>query len=210
VIESLLRCLYARRDVAMHMRALSEADTGTAPVGYVFSDLTRRDLEVCALAHEKNRMARFERRLADGYRCAGFRDPLGQVVSYIWIAQGGEGPSTVAIWRDVRISLDPGDVFFWDCRTEPAHERRGLYRQALRIAAARLAVRGMRRGWIETEPDNSPSRKGIAGAGFEQAAALTIVNVVGSCWLRDQSGGRWRAITRPLRLGADIAGAMSR
>lgn len=205
MIGALARRLFARRDVVLYARALYPSEVVDGPAGYAFAELSRADLDGCALAAQRGRMARFEWRIEQGYRCAGFRDSQGQVVSYIWIAQGREGPSSVAIWRDVRISLVADDVFFWDCRTAPEHEGRGLYRSALRLAADRLATSGSRRAWIETEPGNLASRRGITGAGFAPAADLTIVEFAGMRWLRDAADRHWRRLPAPLRLGEDVA-----
>ena len=125
-------------------------------------------------------------------------------MSYIWIACGDAGPSNVAIWRDVRVSLQRRDVFFWDCRTDPAHVRRGLYRSGLRIAGTRLARTGSRCAFIETDVDNAASRRGIIGAGFLPAEELTLIASVGLYWIRCDTA--WlRRVRAPLRLGDDIA-----
>ena len=143
---------FGRRKAVVFSRALDPSDKDDAPAGYTFTELTPRDFRNCALASERGRLARFERRLADGYRSAGFRDVEGRVVSYIWMARGDAGPPSVRIWRDVRVLLQGQDVFFWDCRTDPVHEGRGLYRTGLRMAGTRLASTGSRRAFIETDP----------------------------------------------------------
>ena len=197
--------LFGRRKVVVFSRALDPSDTkDDAPAGYTFSELTPRDFRNCALASERGRLARFERRLADGYRTAGFRDAEGRVVSYIWMARGDAGPPSVRIWRDVRVLLEGQDVFFWDCRTDPAHEGRGLYRTGLRMAGTRLAHAGSRRAFIETDPANAVSRRGIGGAGFLPAGELTLIATAGLYWMRTAAGGL-RRVTAPLRLGNDIA-----
>jgi hypothetical protein len=204
VIHRLASLLFAQRQVVVFSRGLDPSTGEQAPDGYTFTDLTARDFLRCALAAERGRLARFEQRLSDGYRCAGFRDAEGSVVSYIWIARGDAGPSSVAIWRDVRVSLQPHDVFFWDCRTDPAHVRRGLYRSGLRIAGTRLAVAGSRRAFIETDTDNAASRLGIVGAGFLPAEELTLIASAGLYWIRSETAGL-RRIKGPLRLGDELA-----
>ena len=150
-------------------------------------------------------MPRFERRLDQGYRCAGFRDSAGQVVSYIWIARGASAPNRVAILARCRGDVRRSDVIFWDCRTAPGHEGRGLYRTALRLASAQLAASGAGRAWIETEHGNTASRRGIEGAGFKPVAEFAIVQALRLRLMRDKASGRWRRLPRPLRLGADVA-----
>lgn len=204
MIHRLASLLFAQRRVVVFSRGLEPSTGEHAPDGYAFTDLTARDFLSCALAAERGRLPRFEQRLSDGYRCAGFRDAAGRVVSYIWIARGNTGPSSVAIWRDVKVSLQPHDVFFWDCRTDPAHVRRGLYRSGLRIAGARLAVAGSRRAFIETDSDNAASRRGIVGAGFVPAEELTLIASAGLYWIRSETAGL-RRIKAPIRLGDEVA-----
>ena len=130
MIPRLASLLFARRRVVVFSRELDPSREDKPPDGYTFTDLTARDFRNCALAAERGRLPRFDERLSNGYRSVGFRDAEGRVVSYVWIACGDAGPSSVLIWRDVRVSLQRRDVFFWDCRTDPAHVRRGLYHRA--------------------------------------------------------------------------------
>jgi hypothetical protein len=204
MIRQIARMVFARRDAVFYGRALDPSETAAAPAGYVFQELAGVDLEQCELARQRGRLARFRDRLEQGYRCAGFRGPEGQVVSYIWIARSSGEPASVRIWRDARVSVPQNDVFFWDCRTAPAHTGRGLYRSALRISGACLAREGARHAWIETEPDNLSSRRGIAAAGFTPVAELSMVDIVGMRWLRASANGRWRRLASPLRLGGEL------
>lgn len=208
MIRRLASKLFARRNAMVYSRTLDPAQTDHAPAGYTFVDLMARDFRNCELARHRGRLPRFEQRLMDGYRCAGFRDADGHVVSYIWIALGDSGPSSVAIWRDVKVSLRDKDAFFWDCRTDPLHEGRGLYRTGLRMAGTRLAQGGSRRAFIETEPDNAASRRGIEGAGFLPATELTLVATAGVYWMRTATDGL-RRVRAPLCLGEEIAAISS-
>jgi len=204
VITRLASLLFARRRVVVFSRELDSSSEDKPPDGYTFTDLTARDFRNCALAAERGRLPRFDERLSNGYRSVGFRDAEGRVVSYVWIACGDTGPSSVSIWRDVRVSLQRRDVFFWDCRTDPAHVRRGLYRSSLLIAGTRLARSGSRRAFIETDVNNAGSRRGIVGAGFLPAEELTLIASVGLYWIRSHTAGL-RRIRAPLQLGSDVA-----
>lgn len=204
MIRRVAPVFFGQRKVVVFSCALDPSAGDQAPDGYTFTDLTARDFLNCPLAAERGRLPRFEERLSNGYRCAGFRDAEGFVVSYIWIASGDVGPSSVAIWRDVRVSLQRRDIFLWDCRTDPAHVKRGLYRSGLRIAGTRLAATGSRRAFIETDVKNAASRRGIVGAGFLPAEELTLFASMGLYWIRSDTAGL-RRIRAPLRLGDDVA-----
>ena len=204
MIGSLKRRLFARHDSTFYFRTLESSEAPSVPPGYFFSELSLPELESCALAQQRGRIARFIRRFDDGYRCAGFKDSQGEVVAYVWIACGDGKASSVPIWRDIRVMLADRDVLFWDCHTAEQHAGRGLYRLALRLAGARLAAHGKQCAWIESKSDNLASHRGIIGAGFVPATNLSIIDIVGLYWQRTDARQRWRRLSGPLQLGKDI------
>src|SRR4051812_11450476 len=84
VISGLTRRLFIRRNSVLYFRTLDPVEAPLIPSGYFFSELSFSELESCALAQQRGRIARFSRRYEEGYRCAGFKDPRGEVVAYIW------------------------------------------------------------------------------------------------------------------------------
>jgi GNAT superfamily N-acetyltransferase len=80
------------------------------------------------------------------------------------------------------------------CFTSPAARGRGLYRKALNAELCFLRDRGYKRAVIETDPGNTPSRKGIEAAGFRLTRTVRSwillnwlvlqrsVELSGSCW----------------------------
>ena len=91
MIRRLTSLLFGRRKAMVFSRRFDPSHKDQAPDGYTFIELTSGDFRNCALAGERGRRPRFEQRLSEGYRCAGFRDAEGRIVSYIWIARGDAG-----------------------------------------------------------------------------------------------------------------------
>jgi GNAT superfamily N-acetyltransferase len=151
---------------------------------YTIARLDAAMLSRSPLVAQRGRAAKFLRRLEIGYDCVGFLDGDGIVRSYVWIAGGAGRPDIVPVWRGLKWRLVGQDAYFWDCRTDPAHEGRGLYRRALIFAAAQAAGGGATRAWIETETRNQPSMRGISAAGFTPAAELDAWNILGATFWR--------------------------
>lgn len=80
------------------------------------------------------------------------------------------------------------------CATVAAARGRGLYRKALHAELAYLKEMGYNRVLIAVEPDNSPSRRGIEGAGFSllwEAHTWVILNCLVIHRLRQGVAARW-------------------
>lgn len=179
--------------------AAAPAAAVSNPDSYVLAALDAATIAKAPLAALRGRAAKFTKRLELGYRCVGYLDAAGIVRSYVWIAGGGTGPETVPVWRNLRWRLSAGDTYLWDCRTDPAHEGRGLYRCALRAAAAQAAARGSRDVWIESEIGNEASTRGIRAAGFAPAASLEAWHALGVTLWR-AGGGLPKPAFAPVRL----------
>jgi RimJ/RimL family protein N-acetyltransferase len=81
------------------------------------------------------------------------------------------------------------------CFTSPAARGRGLYRKALNAELCFLREHGYRRAVIETDPENTASRKGIEAAGFRlirTVRAWIVLNWLVLQWSVDLSGQRWK------------------
>jgi hypothetical protein len=189
-----------RRDSAL-FRFDAAAPAPPDPPGYRFAGLGFDALENAPLALARGRAAKFRARLDQGYACAGYRDADGVVRSYVWIAGGAAGPHAVPVWRGLRWRLAPDEIYLWDCRTEPGHEGRGLYRAALWRAARDALTAGARAVWIESETANRASIRGIEAAGFAAAVPLAAWHALGVTFWR--AGAGWpRPALAPVPLSA--------
>jgi RimJ/RimL family protein N-acetyltransferase len=81
------------------------------------------------------------------------------------------------------------------CFTAPAARGRSLYRKALNAELCFLRDRGYKRAVIETEPENTASRKGIEAAGFRLIRSVRAWIVLNGLVLQrivEPSGSHWR------------------
>ena len=151
---------------------------GFAPFGpYAFRELGAADFCSDSVFQEKGRAGRFKARLGEGHRCFGFVAD-GRTAAYLWLTCNGPAPLAFGL----TLTLAERSAYVWDCRTDVAHARRGLYREGLlrmRALAQADAV------WISCERSNAPSRAGILGSGFDERFGLDLTRA----W-------RWRRIGR--------------
>lgn len=183
---------FAYRDAILFSRPAEGAGAPRVPDGYRFAAFAGSELAACALVRDRGRSERFAARSAAGFECVGFRDPAGEICSYIWIGRGWTDPDTLPVWRAIHVAPSPADAYFWDCRTSDAHAGRGLYRAGLSLAAARAASQGARTAWIECPSDNVASRRGIEAAGFASVVRLEFYSAFAACWWRRPGRGLHR------------------
>lgn len=200
-----------RRRSILYSIGTVAADGGASadPAGYTFMVLDAERLDRAPMCALRGRATKFRDRLAQGYGCVGYLDDKGIVRSYVWIAGGRGQPVEVPVWRGLRWRLPEGNVYFWDCRTDATHEGRGLYRSALRRAAARAVQDGMPIAWIESEIENTASTRGIQAAGFSPAARIDAWHFLGVTFWRPDSGLP-RLARGPVQLSAACAVASRR
>lgn len=137
-------------------------------------------------------------RFAGGRRCYAARvdDALA---AYGWVSFGEEAIGEVQL----RMRLDPGEAYIWDCATLPPFRRLGLYTALLAHMAGELHREGFCRAWIGADGDNLPSQKGIDRAGFQAVADLWIFHLgrMRLAWLIARPGV-------PRRLARDVRHAL--
>ena len=71
-----------------------------------------------------------------------------------------------------RFRLDAGEAEIVNCFTADAYRGKGLYPYAVRLIAAQLLSRGFERVFMNIEPGNEASRRGILKAGLKSYAQV--------------------------------------
>jgi len=149
--------------------------------GLMFRQLGPDDFASASLFQAGNRAQRFTARLDGPHACYGYVADTGEVAAYIWVSRRTDGACEVPLAQNIRLSLAPGELYIWDCRTSPTFESRGLYRRALRRALGLGRDDGADVAAICCHHDNLASIKGISAAGFEQTAVVRVCRLL---WLR--------------------------
>jgi hypothetical protein len=178
----------AGRIVAVTTMAVASRDRAAArpklPPGYAFRYLAAADLSAPLFA-ERGRAERFRARAEAGHLGLAIVDAADTVAAYFWLSGAGHGGAVpVALGLSARFEPDTGYV--WDCRTAPAHRRRGLYAAGAAHGADLLLATGAARAWIAAERGNVASRAGISRAGFAASGAFSILAL-----------GPWRRLRSP-------------
>ncbi|MGH2524938.1 MAG: GNAT family N-acetyltransferase [Anaerolineales bacterium] len=150
--------------------------------------------EAMGLAHPAAALERFEA----GRRCYAAQVE-GVLVAYGWVSLDDE---TIGEMR-LRIRLEPGEAYIWDCATAPAYRGRRLYTALLAHIVGELRAEGLCRAWIGADQENIASQKGIASAGFQPVADLIVTRALAMrlAWVRGRPGV-------PERLVADARRAL--
>ena len=148
--------------------APAECTVPGPPEGFVFGpvDATRFDKDpVFAM---KDRARRFHERFTSPHTCMGLADQDGQTVSYIWLSLAVDNPLDVPFRFGLKLRLNLGQAYIWDCATHPPYQGRGFYPHCLLQARDFASRRGAGRAYIGTDLDNVASIKGILRAGFTE------------------------------------------
>ena len=74
----------------------------------------------------------------------------------------------------LRLHLEPGEAYIWDCATLPAFRRRHFYTALLIHILRELRAEGLCRVWIGADADNTISLRGIARTGFLWVSELCV------------------------------------
>ncbi len=115
-------------------------------------------------------LGRFER----GRRCYVARVD-GKVAAYGWVSFDEEFVGELRL----RLRLEPGEAYIWDCATVPEFRRLRLYSALLSYILSDLRFGHFKWAWIGANLDNEPSQRGIARAGFHHIANLVVERVLG-------------------------------
>ena len=145
-----------------------------SPDGYRFRKLEAADFETSRLGQEKGRAQGFAKRIAQGHQPWGYLAPDGTVACYLWLSapEFSEAPPDFEL--GLRARIPAGCAYVWDCRSDPRHERRGLYRHGLAALARCTADIGARSVLIVTRRENTRSRDSILAVGFRAAGTMRL------------------------------------
>lgn len=125
------------------------------------------------------------RRFAAGKRCyTGTVD--GVLATYGWVTLDEELIGELRM----RIRLNPGEAYIWDCATLPAYRGLRLYPALLWHVIHDLRAEGLRRIWIGADADNLPSQKGMVLCGFQPIVDIVLDYVLAKrmSWARGHQG----------------------
>ncbi|MGH2754007.1 MAG: GNAT family N-acetyltransferase [Actinomycetota bacterium] len=101
--------------------------------------------------------------------------------------------TTTGAWtREIGAFLAPpvGDAYVYESFTRADARGRGIYPFALAGIVTTMAQRGTQSIWVGVEAANTPSRKAIAKAGFEEAFTLRFGRRLGKVTTKEATGPR--------------------
>ncbi|MDA1347824.1 MAG: hypothetical protein O3A47_03020 [Chloroflexi bacterium] len=106
----------------------------------------------------------------------------GSVASYIWLTTSVDEPVSVPFASPrLRLVVQRGSAYIWDCVTAPAFRGIGLYRNGLLSARSICFERTIQRAHIAYDGRNVASIKGILGAGFSKQLKYRLIRL-GAVW----------------------------
>jgi RimJ/RimL family protein N-acetyltransferase len=111
----------------------------------------------------------FRKRFDTDRRCYGAWID-GQLAAYGWISLEEEWIGELRL----RLRLGPGEAYIWDCFTAPPFRQRYLYTALLTHIVTELRMERLKRVWIGTNAENLASQRGIARAGFQPVAHISV------------------------------------
>jgi GNAT superfamily N-acetyltransferase len=126
-------------------------------------------VQVIGHGHPAEMLRRFE----TGRRCYT-ASVEGELAAYGWVSFDDEAIGELRL----RVRLQPGEAYIWDCATAPALRQRRLYSALLGYIVGELRAEGLGRVWIGADMDNVASQRGIARAGFQPVADLVITRAL--------------------------------
>ena len=92
----------------------------------------------------------------------------GKLAAYCWVSFQEESIGELGL----RLRLDQGDAYIWDCATLASYRGQRLYPALLAFMLVELQQAGLQRIWIGMNADNLPSQSGVARAGFQPVAEI--------------------------------------
>ncbi len=153
------------------------------PPGYSFAEINRRHIEEDPVFSEKQRRERFLRFLQDGHRCYGFFTENGNIASYIWLTTQNRELTVPWIFKG-KLILRPNIGYIWNCFTDSAHRRKGLYTAGLLKGQSISLKEGARDVYIYCAADNAHSRAGILKALFTEEFSFSGIGMLGIYLIR--------------------------
>jgi ribosomal protein S18 acetylase RimI-like enzyme len=110
----------------------------------------------------------------------------GVLATYGWVTFDEELIGELRL----RIHLEPGEAYIWDCATLPEYRGLRLYAALLWHIIHELRAQGLRRIWIGADADNLPSQVGIRLCGFHPIAdfVLDYALALYTSWVRGHAG----------------------
>jgi ribosomal protein S18 acetylase RimI-like enzyme len=109
-----------------------------------------------------------------------------QLAAFGWVSLEEEWIGELRL----RLKLQPGEAYIWDCFTMPAFRQRYLYTALLSYIARSLQEEHLQRVWIGTNTDNLASQRGITRAGFQLVARIAVERVLAlrQVWVKGLPG----------------------
>ncbi len=141
---------------------------------YRFRTLEPADFEASPLGREKGRATNFAQRMRLGHQAWGYLAPDGTVACYLWLSSPQLGEYQPDFELGLRAKIPSDAAYIWDCRSDPRHERQGLYRHGLVALAREAATIGARSVLIVTRRENHRSRNSILAVGFRQIGTMRL------------------------------------
>jgi ribosomal protein S18 acetylase RimI-like enzyme len=138
-----------------------------------------------ARAMELDSLEEVLKRIAAGKRCyIGHVEDV--IATYGWVTFDEEFIGELRL----RIHLEPGEAYIWDCTTLPEYRGLRLYAALLWHIIHELRAQGLRRIWIGADADNLPSQVGIRLCGFHPIAdfVLDYALALYTSWVRGHAG----------------------
>lgn len=138
--------------------------------GAVFSEITDFSSEIFS---QNSRKDRYLKHIKSGYKCFGFIDNVGRVISYCWVALGSKAPW----YKGLILDLSEKESYIFDCRTDEGRRGKGFYPACLKNICHILKKENFEKAYIDCEAGNTPSLRGILSAGFSESKKFKVIKL---------------------------------
>ena len=158
---------------------LVSAENPRLPV--TFGEIGRSPLDKLAEAMGPESVDLILQRHEQGGRCFAYWLE-NQIACYCWVSQRDEWIGEM----EVHFRMQAGERYIWDCLTQTAFRRQGLYSALLNQIVRQLQLEGITRIWIGSNLENRPSIKGFMRAGFQPVVQVLFLRILSlRCfWIR--------------------------
>ncbi len=152
---------------------------------FIFRSLDAGDFGRHPIFQEKDRKRRYLKHLENGHHCYGFESPSGDIAAYLWLTRGElQQPMPNPAFRGFSWLIGHNEAYIWDCRTAPAYQRQGLYREGLKRLVSICLEQGRSKIMISCKPDNTASHLAIQSVGFELKGITLSITTAIFKWIR--------------------------